>query len=230
LDSLFCSHCEAELAAHWIVCPLCAYPTPKAVSSRSLLTCTECNKAITSDDQLCPHCHVPIVRRYCSGCSRLVPDQARFCPHCDTPATARRSVFKRYKFAVAALVVCGFGAFYFHPAVRSYVETVIKPAQILATVKPAATQKTEAVKSIAPTPETKSEPESTAETTTPATQQESEYAPPSVDWLGAEEAQATPLDLATEGSRIKEGRRLAVVGKKLMEQHRYGEALPCSQL
>src|SRR5262249_2909141 len=54
---------------------------------------------------------------------------------------------------------------------------------------------------------------------------QSDFVPPSDGSLEADEVESTPLDLTTEGSRMKEGRRLAEVGQKLIDQHRYDEAV-----
>lgn len=231
MDSLTCSKCEAELASQWIVCPLCAYPTPKAASSRFLLVCTECNKAISSEDQTCPHCHVPIVRRYCSGCSRLVPDQALFCPHCDTPATAQPGIFKRYRVAALMVVLAVVGGYYVAPPAEQWFQAW-QQNRLLAYAKPipkiAEEPKVEPLPVEQPKPPIPAQvttPEPASEITSDVPETQSDLLPPSDGSLEAEEVQSTPLDLTTEGSRMKEGRRLAEVGQKLMDQHRYAEAV-----
>ncbi len=48
------------------------------------LDCLKCGKEIRLDDLTCPHCGVPILRRYCGRCSRLIPDHVKICPVCRT--------------------------------------------------------------------------------------------------------------------------------------------------
>jgi len=46
------------------------------------LHCVDCHGEISPETILCPHCGVPILRRYCGGCGKLIPDSAETCPYC----------------------------------------------------------------------------------------------------------------------------------------------------
>jgi uncharacterized protein len=56
--------------------------TPAEEAQR--LDCLKCSEEIGLEDLTCPHCGVPILRRYCGRCSRLIPDHVNVCPVCKT--------------------------------------------------------------------------------------------------------------------------------------------------
>jgi RNA polymerase subunit RPABC4/transcription elongation factor Spt4 len=71
------------------------------------LSCPGCRKSIRPDSCFCPHCNMPIVRRYCPGCRKLVPEHVQVCPYCGTPADAQPS--RRFSHPTALAVAAAVG-------------------------------------------------------------------------------------------------------------------------
>ena len=212
MDLNVCSKCGEYLLPQWIVCPLCAFP---ASSEDQEMSCPDCRGSITPESQTCPHCHVPIVRRYCPGCSRLVPDQTNFCPYCQTPAYVKRRAFKTYLKVAVFLAPILFAPklvqFYLDHQTIEHNQIVTNTRQ---PVKPAAHQ---ALK-------ISTEQTSTQQAGTPDAPESS--ASNSVEALLTSNV---PQDWMSWGSRLKEGRRLSALGSDLMKQGRYQEAIPILQ-
>jgi RNA polymerase subunit RPABC4/transcription elongation factor Spt4/TolA-binding protein len=263
VNSSLCSHCGERILPHWTLCPVCALPFADAVTARPValdssdefhdhsgLHCVQCKSSITPDAQICPQCHVLIVRRYCSGCSRLIPDQAALCPYCTTPATAKRSRMKFYVKTASALMAFGsivVGLYFFlykTPSVPAKRETPMVIAPLSSPGLIPQRPKTESPQ-FAREP-MKTEPQSTVEidprsleaNLSGAIQSGPESDPvaenadiPTLQPKPAEEVQTPPQEAnpaegewENRGARLKQGRKLTIRASQLMQQGRYTEA------
>jgi len=238
VDSLSCGGCGEKLSSRWNVCPVCAQPLSETDRKRFEITCSQCDGVIDVDTQICPHCHVPIVRRYCSGCSRLIPDQVSACPHCGTLAIAKRSIFKRlWKPAVAAALIAfvAFTVYFLEQPAPLPASGSVKKMQT--PVEKRAEMPRSSIIQEKPLPLTVPAVDAPKAPQTPnaVAQPNIEAAATNILVASAEgkqetqEPSITPVsepDWLTEGSRLKEGRKLALIGSRYLEQHRYSEAIP----
>ena len=251
MNSTACSQCGEKILPYWTLCPVCATPFADAVtidpkSKLSLeevgqqeISCVQCKGILSPEAQICSHCHVLIVRRYCSGCSRLIPDQAGWCPYCGTSALAKRSRLKLYLQSAAILLVAGsiFAGIFFmiqkEPAKDSTqpVSVVQKKAlpepspqvDVKKETKPEKS-KIEEVKPPIPVPEEIVEPEWEPEPTEPL-EEAIQHKPAVVKpVMLASSNEVADENWQERGARLLQGRKLTQNASKLMQKGKYTDA------
>ncbi len=245
-----CSNCGEEISPKWIVCPICSHPAsekPAALpaddddSSFSFaeILCIKCKKQIGPDTQICPHCHVPIIRRYCSGCQRLIPDHVNFCPHCHAEPSVKRGLGKFVKVALfiflpSFLILAYFIFYQPDPPARTAVARGSVPEES----EFAGSGPSEAdYLPNEPAPELLADlPLPLA--ISPLDPEEMKPAPPAplpsntvVEVRREERPKVKPAvlqvapDFASRGARLKQGRQLKELGSRLIRQKQYSKAV-----
>ena len=262
-----CSQCGERILLHWSVCPVCAAHLAEPTSNPTIINdfsgvevtaknihCVKCGVIIAPDAQICPGCHVLIVRRYCSGCSRLIPDQAETCPHCATPASAKKSRFRFFShtFLILSIPACVIAAFVFvvfrfssssdEPSstepVRNVKKTPIPPAPVATIIsdnsQPAPPVKEEIaeidpVQQMSQTVVPSISHEETLSNEEPEKPAERLQPPAPVVATPVREISQEPkpeanLDWSDRGARMKRGRKLTKHASLLMKKGRYSDA------
>jgi RNA polymerase subunit RPABC4/transcription elongation factor Spt4 len=254
VNKTLCSHCGEKILPHWTLCPVCALPFADAVSirngesgtlhanGRKEIRCVQCEQILAPDAQMCGHCHVLIIRRYCSGCSRLIPDQTMSCPYCATPATAKRSRYKFFLQSAAAVILLGsiVGGLLFlvyrvpanHQAgevaplpVRQTVPfEKPAPAPFLSVQKPVVEESTEV--SDEPPMGVNADPQEELESE-PVQEMAIDPEPAPIEPIVPSDTHQSGEERGweTRGAKLQQGRKLTQIASRLMQQGRYSDAI-----
>jgi RNA polymerase subunit RPABC4/transcription elongation factor Spt4 len=253
-----CSNCGEEISPKWIVCPICSHPAGEQaaidpaedidpVFHFAEILCIKCTKQIGPDTQICPHCHVPIIRRYCSGCQRLIPDHVHLCPYCHAEPTVKKEWGKVSKAAIfLVLPFCLiFGYITFRPT-DSAVKRIPLPEPDTQQSAVSVSESSEAdflrnapapqlipdppvPTAISPIDATHLRPSRTATNTVeiirqkvkPKREQPVIQVQPVIQ---AKPVIQTPANFVSRGARLKQGRQLRDLGTRLVKQKQYGKA------
>lgn len=244
---LACSNCGEEISPKWIVCPICSHPAgvrsapvpaedSDPIFSFAEILCIKCKKKIGPDTQICPHCHVPIIRRYCSGCQRLIPDHVNLCPYCHAEPTVKKGLGRAVKVAL----------FFFLPAFLflAYVVFHRTETRVQRTAAPELTSEEPWIRDPVPSEADLPQRDPASPELLPDPRIPSAISPVDVSALKPsrivtntveriaspqakpkrEEPHAAP-DFAARGARLKQGRQLKELGLRLIRRKEYGKAV-----